>query len=141
MIIQRINSRTTNSLNSSNLQIHQGIELRNILLEYIPWIWIYSSHEYIHEYISLNRFNKCEYVSSILRTVQFTRSLWSQVQSFNEYIHKELIHEEYSYELNHPMNIVKMDIVSEFFHSLTQYYGTGNAWDTRATSKSKFLTS
>lgn len=66
----------------------------------------------------LNRFNKCEYVSSILTNVQFTRSLWSQVQSFNEYIHKELIHEEYSYELNHPMNIVKMDIVNEFFHSL-----------------------
>lgn len=89
----------------------------------------------------LNRFNKCEYVSSILRTVQFTRSLRSQVQSFNEYIHKELIHEEYSYEIDQPMNIVNMDIVSEFFHSLTKYYGTGNAWDTRATSKSKFLTS
>ena len=39
------------------------------------------------------------------------------------------------------MNIVKKDIVSEFFHSLTQYYVTGNVWDTRATPKSKFLTS
>ena len=37
------------------------------------------------------------------------------------------------------MNTVKEDIVSEFFHSLTQYYGTGNALDIRLTSKSKLL--
>ena len=42
-----------NSLNLINLSIYQQFVLRNILFEYIKWIWRYSYWDYIQENVLL----------------------------------------------------------------------------------------